>query len=266
MTSIIKQTAIPPPIAAIYSTKALTLWDTFAKRNKYMANIISKAVSGLLEMMLTPATVIAVRPWTPATMYEVDIKLQTTDMDKWTSIKRVKCKVDDWAYRDYTPANWNPDTRICTMYIESGHDGAGSRWVQQLRPGNDIGLGAAHAAPLPAKEGKILCLADGSALGHCMALRQLTDPGHYPMDGAIFLHDDYQVPASLTAQYPELELLVRPQEQGIDVLSTWMAGKDLSSYTSVYLAGNIPMVSALRKKLKTLPEVQARVYTHGFWS
>lgn len=231
-----------------------------------MANIITKTVAGLLEKMLTPATVTAVRAWTPATMYEIDILLREKDMHTWSSIKRVKCKVDDWAYRDYTPASWDPVTQICTLYIEAGHNGAGGRWVQRLRAGDDIALGLAHAAPLPAKEGKILCLADGSALGHCLALKQLTSRSRYPIEGAVFLHDPYLIPSSLTAQHPELELLIRPQEQGTDVLAAWSAARDLSSYTSVYLAGNIPMVSALRKWLKTLPELQAKVYTHGFWS
>lgn len=231
-----------------------------------MSNIIAKAVSGLLDKMLTPATVTAVRAWTPATMYEIDILLQATDMHKWTSIKRVKCKVDSWAYRDYTPATWDPETQICTLYIEAGHNGAGARWVKQLRAGDEIVLGLAHAAPLPAKEGKMLCLADGSALGHCLALKQLTNRNQYPIEAAVFLHNPYQVPSSLQVQHPELELLIRPQENGTNVLAGWASAKDLNSYTSVYLAGNIPMVSALRKWLKTLPELQAKVYTHGFWS
>jgi len=231
-----------------------------------MANILKKAVSGLLDKMFTSAQVTAIRAWQPATMYEVDIHLPSANMEKWATIHRVKCRVGELEYRDYTPATWNAPEKTFTMYIEAGHEGAGSRWVQQLKKGDEILLGSVHAAQLPAKEGKILCLGDGSALGHFLALKQLTDRRSYPLEAGIVLHDNYQLPESLAADNPEFELLLHPHGNSADLLEQWYRSKNLDSYTSIYIAGNIPMVTALRKKLKGMPEVSARIYAHGFWS
>jgi NADPH-dependent ferric siderophore reductase len=231
-----------------------------------MANILKKAAAGLLEMMLTPAQVRDVRAWQPATLYEVDVYLPTVDMGKWDTIKRFKCKVDTLAYRDYTPALWDAENKLCTLYIEAGHNGAGSRWVKQLKRGDEILFGVAHAAPLPAQEGKVLCLVDGSALGHALGLKQLTDRQKHPLDVAVFLHDDYQLPSSLLANNAEFDFIVNPGGDCLSTLEQWCMTKDLSAYTSVYMAGYIPMVSGLRKKLKAIPDLRARIYGHGFWS
>lgn len=231
-----------------------------------MANILKKAVSGLLEKMFTPAKVIAVRAWQPATMYEIDIHLPTIDMAKWDTIKRLKCRVGELAYRDYTPALWNAEKKVCTMYIEAGHNGAGGRWVQQLKEGDEILVGEAHAAQLPAKEGNVLCLADGSALGHFLGLKQLTTRENYPIEAAVFLHDNYQLPALLTETNPEFDFIIEPNGNRLDTLIQWCMSKELSRYTSICIAGNIPMVTGLRKMLKALPDVHARIYSYGFWS
>lgn len=228
-----------------------------------MANILKKAAAGLLDKMFAHAEVKAVRAWQPATMYEIDVHFPTASMEKWNTIRRVKCRVGELEYRDYTPAVWNAASKTFTMYIEAGHNGAGSRWVQQLQQGDEIMLGPVHAAPVPAKEGKILCLGDGSALGHFLALGQLTERESHPMEAAILLHDQYKIPATLLAEHPGFEFF---QGNGAETLEQWYAGKDLGSYTSIYIAGHIPTVSALRKKLKNIPEVTARIYAHGFWS
>lgn len=223
-------------------------------------------MSGLFDKMLTTGLVTDVRAWQPATMFEVDIHLPTIDMEKWDTIKRLKCRVGELEYRDYTPALWNPVKKMCTMFIEAGHNGAGSRWIQQLKKGDEIALGAAHAAQLPSREGKILCLGDGSALGHFLGLKQLTDREKFPIDGAVFLHDHYQVPLSMIENHPEFEFIIQPRGDSYEALQQWCGQKDLSQYSSVYIAGNIPMVGSLRKRLKAVPEIHAKIVGHGFWS
>ena len=231
-----------------------------------MANVLKKAVSELFDKLLTPAQVVSIRAWQPATLYEVDVHLPTTPLEKWSTIQRLKCKVAEFEYRDYTPATWNADKKVCTLYIEAGHDGAGSRWVQRLKKGDKIPLGVAHAAQVPAKEGRILGLGDGSALGHFLGLKQLTDRKRFPMDVVILLPEIYQLPPSLIENNPEFEFIFNPRGNSLETLEQWAASKDLLAYTSIDLAGHIPLVKGLRKKLKARPDVQVKIQTHGFWS
>jgi NADPH-dependent ferric siderophore reductase len=231
-----------------------------------MTNILIKAASSLMEKMMHAALVTGVRVWQPATVYEIDLHLPWVDMNRWNTIQRVKCKVGDLDFRDYTPACWDAEEKQCTLYIEAGHDGAGSRWVQQLKPGDQVLLSAVHAAQLPATEGKVLCLSDGSALGHFLALEQLTDREKFPMETAVFLHDRYQIPAHLSAKNTGFEFLVTPDRDSTETLEHWCMSRDLASFTSICIAGNSDMVRKLRRKLKSLPDVRARMYTYGFWS
>jgi len=235
-------------------------------KTKEMANVLKKAMSGLLDKMLHPASVIRVDRWEPASVVEAELHMPSLNLEKWKTIHRVKCRVGELEYRDYTPAAWNPAKGTFKLFLEAGHDGAGSRWAQQLKAGDEVLLGAVHAAQIPSKEGRVLCLVDLSALGHALSLKQLTDQSRFPLEAGIFLHDDYQVPEALQKQHPEFEFLYQPNGQPVAVLESWIKSKNLADYESICIAGNTPMVSQLRKKLKADPKVEARIFAQGFWS
>jgi NADPH-dependent ferric siderophore reductase len=231
-----------------------------------MANVLKKAMAGLFDKMLTSAIVSDVMFWNPSTMVEIEVHLPTLETQKWKTIHRVKCRVGDLEYRDYTPSYWDPEKGTFKIFVEAGHDGAGSRWAQQIKAGDEILLGAVHSAQIPSKEGKILCLVDLSALGHVLSLKQLTDRDKFPMDVAVFLHEAYHIPEYLSEKNPEFEFLYRENENNLVVMEQWLMSKKLANYESICIAGNTPMVSQLRKKLKGIPEVEARIFAQGFWS
>lgn len=233
-----------------------------------MANVLKKAMSGLFDKMLSTAKVIDVYRWKPATMVEIVVQLPGLNMEKWKTIHRVKCRVGELEYRDYTPSCWNAEKGTFKLYVEAGHNGAGSRWAQQIQPGDEILLGAVHAAQIPVKEGKVLCLVDLSALGHALSLKQLTDQEKFPLETAVFLHETYEIPLALLNENPEFEFLYKENGHHVNVavLEEWLMSKKLTDYESICIAGNTPMVSQLRKKLKAIPEVSARMLAQGFWS
>lgn len=231
-----------------------------------MSNILKRAIGGLLDQALHPAQVVAMSLYPASKIWGIVIHLPDVNMEKWHTIKRLKCKVGELEYRDYTPALWDPEKKVCTLFVEAGHEGAGSRWVRKLKIGDEVLFGAAHAAQLPAQEGRILCLGDGSALGHILALRQLTRDGNFPMDTVILLPDDNQLPALLSAHVSEDAVVLNPGSDRFSTILNWCDTKDLNQYTSIYIAGNIPMVTALRKRLKVQSGLQAKIYAHGFWS
>ncbi|WP_031530216.1 siderophore-interacting protein [Dyadobacter crusticola] len=231
-----------------------------------MTNLLKRAAAGLLESMLTAGTVTDVRTWQPGYLFEVDLHLPTVDMKSWDSIKRLKCKVDALQYRDYTPALWNSELNLTTLFIDAAHQGAGSRWVRQLQTGDKVLFGAAHAAVLPAHKGRMLCIGDASAIGHFLALKQLTDQAEHPMETGILIGDDYEIPDDFKENNPEFRFIRGSAEVGIPRVEQWLRSKDLSVYKSIYIAGNIPMMKALRRTIKADPTMRARIYGHGFWS
>lgn len=231
-----------------------------------MANVLKKAMGGLFDKMLTSAKVNSVKYWNPTSMVEIEVLLPELQTEKWKTIHRVKCRVADLEYRDYTPSAWDPKKGTFKIYVEAGHDGAGSRWAQQIKAGDELLLGSVHAAQIPTKEGKILCLVDLSALGHALSLKQLTNPDKFPMEVAVFLHEAYHIPEYLLRENPEFEFLFRENGECAEVLENWMKSKKLANYESICIAGNTRMVTQLRKKLKAMPEVEGRIFAHGFWS
>lgn len=231
-----------------------------------MANVLKKAMSGLFDKMLSPGIVIGVTRWKPATMVEIEVQVSTLHMGKWKTIHRVKCRVADLEYRDYTPTSWNAEKGTFKIYVEAGHDGAGSRWAQQIKAGDEILFGAVHAAQIPSKEGSILCLVDLSALGHALTLKQLIEPSGFPLEVGVFLHEPYEIPARLRAENAEFDFLFEENGHSTAVLEKWMKSKKITNYESICIAGNTSMVSQLRKKLKAIPEFNARIFAQGFWS
>jgi NADPH-dependent ferric siderophore reductase len=230
-----------------------------------MTNLVKKAFSTLLDKISSPAEVLAIRTWKPGTMYELDLYLPTVDMGKWTTIPRLKCRVDNekLEFRDYTPAIWNVSHRTCTLYIEAGHQGAGSSWIKRLCQGDSIFVAHAHAEKLPAEQGKVLALGDGSALGHLLALKQLTSRLEHPLDACVALHENYQIPLGLRENNMDIDFCLTSDVHA--TLTQWLNTRSLSSYTSVYVAGNIKLVRGLRQQLKTHSGLQARLYVTGFW-
>lgn len=232
-----------------------------------MANAIKKAVFSLVDKAFTQeGYVLEVRKWEPATMYEIDFYMPETDMTKWNTIPRIKCKVAEFEYRDYTPATWDAEKKICTVLIETEHNGYGSAWAKNLQSGDTILFAPAHAAPLPAKPGKIFCFGDGSAVGHFLALKQLTDRKNYPLEVVVFLNEAYIIPDTFLTANPEFKFIMLPQGRSLDSLSLVAEKNPLSAYTSVYIAGYIPMVQGLRKIFKKNQNLSARLFAHGFWS
>jgi NADPH-dependent ferric siderophore reductase len=236
-----------------------------AQQGFSMANIISKAIFGLMEKALGYGEVVAVRRWNPATMVEADLYMPDIDVSEWNTIKRLKTKVGECEYRDYTPALWDAQRGVCTIYAETGHQGTGSSWANNLKKGDTVLFAPAHATVLPAQKGKILGLGDGSALGHFLALKQLTNRRDFPMDAVVFLTDNYQLPKKLVKENPEIQFIAGTPGNSLKALLSWTENNDLSQYVSIYIAGNTSMVREAKKILRYKNEVSARLYSAAFW-
>lgn len=223
-------------------------------------------VANLIDKMISSAKIVDIRAWNPKGMYEIDVHFPMIDMTKWKSVQRLKCKVGELKYRDYTPAHWDNKTQICTLYIDAGHEGVGSKYIRQLKIGDSLIFSAARSSQIPAQVGRILCIADASALGNSLALKQLTDRISYPLDAVTFFKEDSQIPSLLKGQNKEFEFLTGALGDKIKMLEQWCESKDLSVYTSIYITGNSSMVRELKNKLKSNSQITGKIYTNSFWS
>jgi NAD(P)H-flavin reductase len=229
-----------------------------------MVNTIKKAFFGFVDKaMAQEGRVLKVKKWEPSGMYEVRVSLPHVEMGKWNAVPRIKVKVAEFEYRDYSPAEWNINDRTCTLFVEGKHAGKGSNWVQHLEAGQTFLFAPAYTVSLPSAKGNMLCLGDGTALGHFLALKLLISSEVNSIDIVMALEGN--APASMLREHPELRI-VQSHPSSLDSIHRTLATLHLKEYRFIYLAGHIHMVQALRKTLKADPTVSAKIFTNGFWS
>lgn len=222
-----------------------------------------KALQLFEKQFAKTGQVLEVRNWTPATFFEVDLHLQGVDMEKWRSVQHMKCKVAEYTYRDYTPASWDSETQTCTLYIDASHDGEGSRWVKSLSKGDEIcyvGIAGTNAKPID--DAKILCLGDSSCVGHFLALEQLVGKGN--LSGALVIKEESHRKEFAAYFETLLEAIPSKLSSDIDNLNNWLKEQQMED-TAVFIAGNVPMVMGLRKKIRNFADFDGAIKVQGFW-
>jgi NADPH-dependent ferric siderophore reductase len=222
-----------------------------------------KAFSYLEKATAKKGFVLDVRAWEPATMFEVDLHLPDINMNNWQSVQHIKVKVGDMTYRDYSPAMWDCETKTCTLIIDAGHSGMGANWIKNLKSGDEIiYLGVASTGHKPIMAGNIFCLGDASSIGHFLALEQLSKGGTHPFSGMIAL--DYYEHQLAFQNYFQTFLQPVTVKDKVDMFER-INQYGLSNET-VYIAGCIPVMSELRKKIKQLDHFKGQIKLQGFWS
>jgi len=234
-----------------------------------MNAITQKAIALLESRLAKTATVLAVRVWEPATFREIDLYMPGCDMHKWSRTQHMKCRVDALTYRDYTPSGWDAETQTCTLFIDTAHDGPGSRWAKGLRTGDTLtylGIGSSHQQPVSRK--RLVFLGDETAIGHFFALQQLADI-ETVICGAVAM-----------AQPPHREEFARyfsrlgfqPLHKGSSgdyaALEEWVSGLSVTDPSELifYLAGYTPAVTRMRKFLKRQGYEGSQIKAQGFWN
>lgn len=232
-------------------------------------NKLTHATADLLERRwLKTAKVLAIREWDPATFLEIDLHLPDCDMSKWQVAQHMKCKVGTLAYRDYTPSGWDAETRTCTLFIDAGHEGQGSRWVKKLKTGDTVyylGISSSHHQPAAGK--RLVFLGDETAIGHFLSLQQLAGP-QTRIDGAITIADK-QHRHEFSRYFSNLGLqpLDKKSPGHYTAMEEWVSGLEVGDHdeTVFYLAGYIPAVTRLRKILREKGYHRSQVRCQGFW-
>lgn len=215
--------------------------------------------------MTHKGTVLAIRAWEPATFYEVDVMLPDTDgMSDWRRPQKVNILVAPFTFREYTPAGWDSDIRTCTLYIDAGHDGPGSRWVQHLREGDTF----PYFRPLDAHYGPMqdttsVYLGDLSAVGHFSALSQLS--GDHHVTGAVVVDTaDHRLRFDSYLPYLPLQPLLS-DSTAVETMWSWISVQTFAPDAAFYLMGNRSLVKGIRRALKDKGVDPGRITAKGFW-
>jgi len=233
-------------------------------------NKLTHATVGLLERRwLKTARVLAVRTWEPATFLEIDLHLPDADMSKWQQTLHMKCKVGPLAYRDYTPSGWDAETRTCTLLVDAGHEGQGSRWVKGLKAGDPVyylGISSSHHQPAAGK--RLIFLGDETAIGHFLSLQQLAGK-RARIEGAVTIAQKHHQD-EFCRYFSGLGLapLDKDESGHSRAMEDWISGLDAGDGvdTVFYVAGYIPAVTRLRKLLKGKGYSSGQIRCQGFWN
>ncbi len=233
--------------------------------NSLLKQLRKKADSLLTPALLQSGRVLEVRNWEPATFIEIDLHLPHTDMT-WNSIPYIKFKVDDFTFRDYTPSGWNAAERTCTLFIDSGHKGAGSKWAAGLKKGDVVyyfKTERTNHAPNP--QTWSVGLGDQSGLGHLLALQKMSTPtGNFA--GSVLLNERQHLQFFQESFDSCLQPIERQDEVGNESLLQWVvAQKFHPDQTVFYIVGNNKLVSKLRRSLKENGFSSSQIKVKGFW-
>lgn len=183
----------------------------------------------------------------------LQISLHLPDSLNWRSCQHLKCEVGKHTYRDYTIADWDEKTQTATLLIHVGHEGAGSKWIRQLQPGQAFSFaGPGGGFHQPTASDNLVGIGDASAIGHFTSL---------------FKRSKQQFHTLIVGNpLPEIILgmpidTVLPDDYPTQ-LGSWLKSIPLQD-TTFYVAGNIPLVVKTRKILKELGWKQIK--SAGFW-
>jgi NADPH-dependent ferric siderophore reductase len=228
---------------------------------------IKRKAGKLFENRLQSGRVLEVRHWEPSTLIEVDLHLPFADIAQWNEIPYIKFRVDDFTFRDYTPSGWDAETSTCTIYIDAGHNGPGSKWAQQLKKDDVVSyLKIGSTDHSPTSTSAVVALGDESSMGHLLALQKMVLP-HTRFSGGLVIGNEQHRKLFHEYFWSPLQPVARKDIFGHHSLIEWVLEQQYSLENTVfYLAGNNTMVAQLRKLLKNQGYPSGQIKVQGFWS
>jgi len=230
------------------------------------SNSIKRKTISLIENKLNKTgTVLDVRAWEPATIFEVDLYLPYVNMQHWKDTRHLKVRVAPFTYRDYTPAWWDAETHTCTLLVEAAHNGPGSRWVKSLQQGDALHyIGESSSHHHTVKDARHILLGDQSAVAHFAALKQLADDNS-EVHGAVVIEEPHHRD-EFNAYFPKLSLTAMAKEHtAAESLGKWLQSFKPFVEDIFYIAGNNNMVVQVRKMLKQQGFWGTQIRAQGFW-
>jgi len=225
-----------------------------------LQQIKNRAGKFIENQLLKTGKILDVRLWSTSNLVEIELHLPEVDMQNWNQVLYIKLRVDDFSFRDYTPFGWDAETATCSLLVDTGHDGPGSRWAKNLRAGDTVYyIKTESTRQIPHPTDCVVGLGDASSIGHLLALQQLTVPVSR-FDSAVVVNSPETGQLLCDNFSPALNSMSTYQE-----LSRWLKEQAYcTAHTCFYLIGNHKMVTELRRLLKSMGHTH--IHVKGFWS
>jgi len=225
-----------------------------------------RSISTVEKMFVKSGKILAVRSWNGGNMHEIDIHLPNVDFKKWDKAQSIKCRISALHYTDYTPAMWDIEEKVCTLYIDTGHNGQGSIWAKNQIVGNDfhyLKIEAEKHFPIASKQ--LVFLGDQTCIGHFCALQQLASNGT-KINGFISFNDQ-QTAEEFATNCPWLPLQAISVQNDIYLKTEeWLIDNQTEKENFVfYVVGGAELTIRIRKILKSYGTDGSQIKLKGFW-
>lgn len=225
-----------------------------------------RKVSIVEKLFVKPGEIMAVRVWNGCNLHEIDIHLPEVVFEKWDKAQSIKCRISALHYTDYTPAMWDNKEKICTLYIDTSHNGQGSIWARNQRAGKPFYYAKIEAekhCPIAGKH--LFFIGDTTSIGHFCSIQQLANK-NAEISGFIAFGDT-QTAGDFSENCPWLPLqAITIQNDIYYQTKEWLnANQHQKDKFVFYVVGSAELVVSIRRLLKTYYIDGSQIKSKGFW-
>ena len=225
-----------------------------------------KTVSIVEKLFVKSGEIKAVRAWSGGNLHEIDIHLANVDFEKWDKAQSIKCRISALHYTDYTLAMWDSREKICTLYIDTSHNGQGSTWAKNQCAGDPfyyVKIEPEKHYPITGK--RLVFIGDQTSVGHFCSLQQLASKntkisGFIAVNNQQTADDFYQNCVWLPLQAISVQNDIYYQTK--EWLKINYTEKDNFVF---YVVGGAELVICIRRLLKTYGVAGSQIKSKGFW-
>lgn len=226
----------------------------------------NEKLSIIEKFFIRSGKITAVRSWDGGSIQEIDVHLPNADFKKWDKAQSIKCRISPSHYIDYTPSMWDAEKKSCTLYIDTSHNGEGSRWAQNQVPDNKFHyLKIEDVKHFPVEGRHLVFIGDQTGIGHFCALQQLAAK-NTQISGFItfkdlgtaeaFAENCSWLPLKTFLSYSDI---CRQTEE-------WVIKNQAEKEQFIfYIVGNAELIVRLRKLLKAFGLEGSQIKSKGFW-
>jgi NADPH-dependent ferric siderophore reductase len=178
-------------------------------------------------------------------------------------------RIDDTHYRNYTPSKWNSETGTFEVIFHIHHNGPGSKFVDNLKPNDQITVGLPRGFKIFNKEAKYhFFFGDETCISVFKSMKDEINRTEKNYLGILELDEDsICIPEKLGLVVDVVPKSISKAEQAIKALHNldteiW----DLWKNGFFYLMGNAKSIQAFRKVLREKGISNKNIHTQPYWA